>query len=128
MENGVDINIPIPDNLKGTLEWLIKIGEHSQARTLALTTARYLSPEAPETTDFLAMILHRCRYYREAVEYARQTVHLLPNRLEARYNLARCLNSLGEASLAEEQIHSVITARPDWLDPQLDLAMYIGAQ
>jgi hypothetical protein len=120
--------MPVPNDIKSTLDWLIKIDEYVQARELALTAARFLPADHPETSDFLAMILHRTKNYAEAVVYAQKTVTLLPDHIEARYNLARCLNSAGEAALAEAQIEPVIKARPDWLDPQLDLAMYICFQ
>jgi tetratricopeptide (TPR) repeat protein len=120
--------ISIPGEIRNTLEWLIKIEEFKLARDLALTISRFLPQEHPETSDFLAMVFHRTKHYREALQQAQKTVSLMPDQIEARYNLARCLHSTGEAALAEEQILRVLKTRPDWLEPQLDHAMYICAQ
>lgn len=120
--------MPVPIEIKKTLDWLIQIEEYSQARNLALTAARFLPSDHPEATDFLAMILYRTKHYQEALQYAKKTVELIPDHIEARYNLARCLNSAGEAAFAEKEIRNVIQQRPEWLDPQLDLAMYLCMQ
>jgi hypothetical protein len=120
--------MPIPADIRNTLEWLIKIDEYNQARELALTAARYLPANHPETTDFLAMILHRSKFYEEALKYAQKTVELIPESLDARYNLARCYNSAGYPELAERHIDPVVNSRADWIDPQLDRAVYICYQ
>lgn len=120
--------MPVPEEIRKTLDWLIQVEEFTQARNLALTASRFLPSDHPEATDFLAMILYRTKHYPEALLYAKKTVELIPNQIEARYNLARCLNSVGEASQAEKEIRTVIQQRPNWLDPQLDLAMYLCMQ
>jgi tetratricopeptide (TPR) repeat protein len=118
----------IPDDIRSTLEWLIQIEDFRLARDLALTIARFLPCEHPETSDFLAMVFHRTKYYREALEQAEKTVALLPENIEARYNLARCLHSAGQPAKAEKEIRFVVEARPEWPEPQLDQALYISAQ
>lgn len=120
--------MPVPAEIKKTLDWLIQIEEYSQARNLVLTASRFLPIDHPEATDFLAMILYRTKHYQEALDWAKKTVELIPEQIEARYNLARCLNSAGEAALAEKEILKVVKQQPDWLDPQLDLAMYLCMQ
>ena len=121
-------NFPLFSEIQETLHWLIKIEEFSQARELALVAKRYMPQDHPLTTDFMAKILHKTKHYKEAVEWALKTVALAPDQLEARYNLASCLNSAGQVARAEKEIKRVVEAQPDWLDPQLNLAMYICAQ
>lgn len=119
--------MPIPNEIRNTLEWLLKIEEYEQARNLVQTVARYAPADSAEVSDFIAMILHRAKFYQEALPYAQKTFSLLPE-TATRYNLARCLQSAGEIDAAVEHIQIVIKERPEWLDPQLDQAMYICFQ
>lgn len=114
-----------PQEVRNTIEWLIQIEDFAQARSLAFTLVKFLPKEHPETSDFMAMVLHRTKHYPEAVQWAEETIKLAPNSLEALYNLARCLHSAGHTAQAEIEIRKVLEKRPDWVDPQLDLAMYI---
>ncbi len=118
----------IPDDIRSTLEWLIQIEDYQLAHDLALTIARFLPADHPETTDFLAMVFHRTKFYQKALAQAQKTVSLIPEHVEARYNLARCLHSTGEPVDAEKEIRLVVRARPEWPEPQLDQALYISAQ
>ena len=118
----------IPSEMQRTIEWLIQTENFKLAHDLALAIAGHLPAEHPETTDFLAMVFHRSKYYHKALEQAEKTVSMIPDHIEARYNLARCLHSAGQAPRAEDVIHSVVTARPDWPNPRLDQALYICSQ
>jgi tetratricopeptide (TPR) repeat protein len=117
-----------PMDVRNTIEWLIQIEDYTQARSLALTFSRYLPQAHPETSDFLAMTLHRTKHYAEALKWAEETARLAPDSIEARYNYARCLHSAGHSQQAEIEIQRVIDQQPNWADPQLDLAMYLCSQ
>ncbi len=119
---------PLVQQVLPALEFLTKAEEYQQARSLLLTTLKYLPQDHPEITDFCALTLHKNKFYKEATRWAQKTCQLLPNEFEPHYNLAKCLNSSGEPALAEKHMQLVVNNRPDWVDPQIDLAVYICAQ
>lgn len=118
----------LPTHIQATLDWLIQIESFDQARSLALTTVKYLNRNDPEVTDFIAMILYRAKYYSEALSWAEETYRIAPDLIAAKYNLARCCFYAGEFVKAEKLIDTVLRSQPEWLDPNLDKALYICAQ
>lgn len=118
----------IPQPLLQTLEWLQKNDHFSAARELTLAIAKDLPAGHPQTFDFMAMNLHKSKFYPEALSFALKTLELMPDSFEAHYNVAKCYNSCGEPVLAEKHIREVLKAKPDWLDPKLDLSLYLSYQ
>ncbi|MFS4459086.1 hypothetical protein [Bdellovibrio sp. HCB2-146] len=124
-----EISFPsfIPQDVQNTFRWLIKVEEFNTIRALAESVYKFLPKDNPEVTDFMAMVLHKAKMYREAVPYARQTVAMLPTP-EAKFNLAKCLNSAAFPAEAEKVMAEVVKERPDWIDPVIDHAVYVAAQ
>lgn len=118
----------IPPPLIETLEWLLKIEDFPTVRSLAHTVFRQMPEGDPRATDFLAQNLFRAKYYVEAATVAQDTLTLIPDSVDAQFNAAKCLNSAGRPVDAERLMRAVTVARPDWIDPQIDLAVYIAAQ
>lgn len=124
-----DVNFPtfIPTDVQNTFRWLLKVEEFQTIKLLAESVFKYLPPDNPEASDFMAMMLHKAKMYREAVPYARQTAKLLPS-AEAKFNLAKCLNAAAMPAEAEKMMAEVVRERPDWVDPVIDHAVYVAAQ
>jgi tetratricopeptide (TPR) repeat protein len=119
---------PLPPPLHETLQWLLKIEDFETVRCLALTAARFMPSEDPSATDYIAAVLHKSKHYRDAVRYAAETVRMLPDSAEARFNAAKCFNSAGSPAEAERHVRVALAQRPGWLDAKLDLAVYISSQ
>ncbi len=117
----------IPNHINDTLEWLAHIEDFQTARSLALTVFKRLPKDRPESTDFVAKILNRCKFYKEAVVYAKQTLEFLPNDPNAQFNYAKCLNSAGLPEQAEIYMRKVCEAVPEWADSKIDLSVYIAS-
>jgi hypothetical protein len=118
--------IPVP--IRQTLEWLLQIEAFEPARNLAHTVFGRLPSDDPRSTDFLAYILYKSRFYKEAADVAVRTVALRPDSVDAKFNAAKCLNANGRPDDAEKLIREVISARPDWAGAKIDLALYVSLQ
>ena len=118
----------IPDEIRKTADWLLKVEEFSAARSLALAVTKFLPVDSLEASDFLARTLFKAKDYPAAAEAAQRTLRLAPESTEAKYNAARCLNSSGRPEEAERLARQVIAERPDWVDPRLELGVYLSAQ
>jgi tetratricopeptide (TPR) repeat protein len=118
----------VPTAFRETLEWLLTIEDFSSARSLVKTIYRYLPVGNPESTDFLAHVLHRAKFYQEAAEAALLTLSLIPTDPRAKFNAAKCLNSAARPAEAERLAREVVEQFPGWLDPEIDLAAYVGLQ
>lgn len=119
---------PVPQQLQETLEWLIQREEYSAAQALLRAIGRVLPVDDAAASDFLASGYCRSKDYLTAVTQAMHTLALLPDSIEATFNAAKCQNSAGNPAAAEKLMARVVAARPSWIDPKIDLAVYIGAQ
>ena len=126
--NDAPANAGIPQPLVETLEWLISREEFTASRALLASLAKVLSPSDPVASDFLAAGLHRSKSYREAAAQAMHTLSLIPDSVDAKFNAAKCCSAAGLPIDAEFLMSQVTASRPDWIDPQIDLAVYIAAQ
>ncbi len=117
----------VPQHLLQTLEWLILTDQFGVARSVVLGIEKFLPADQPGTKDFVAHFLHRSKFYVEAVDRALQTVELLPTSLAAKFNLAKCLHSAAKTAEAERIMREVCEGAPNWLDPKVDLAVYVCA-
>lgn len=127
MQNEITFPSFIPADVQNTFRWLIKVEEFETIKSLAQSVFKYLPKDNPEASDFMAMMLHKAKMYREAVPYARETARLLPSP-EAKFNLAKCLNSAALPAEAEAVMAEVVQAKPSWIDPVIDHAVYVAAQ
>lgn len=118
----------IPDHLQKTFEWLLTIEDFVTVRSLAKTIFKFLNPDDPTSTDFLAYILQMSKSYREAAEVALKTVEKLPRSADALFNAAKCLNSAGHPDRAEQLIQKAIALRPDWKLLDIELAVFVSMQ
>ena len=124
-----DITFPtfIPADVQNTFRWLLKVEEFQTIKALAESVYKYLPKDNPEASDFMAMMLHKAKMYREAVPYARITAQILPS-AEAKFNLAKCLNAAALPAEAEQVMAEVVREKPNWIDPVIDHAVYVAAQ
>jgi tetratricopeptide (TPR) repeat protein len=118
----------IPTPIRETLDWLIRVESYGVARGLAETVHRHLPPGDPEATDYLASIHYRCKDYPASRELALETLRLLPDSPEARFNAAKCLRSAGFPERAEALLHQALQTRPGWTEAELELAASVLAQ
>lgn len=119
---------PLPHSARETLDWLLQMEEFTAARPLIEVLARLLPPDNPEASDFIASAWMRSKHYANAVRQARHTLKLLPTATGAKFNLAKCLNSAALPAEAEYYMRQVVEESPGWVDPKIDLAVYIAAQ
>ena len=112
------------ESLRGSL----RIGHFQKARALIHTLAQILPTNDPEISDYLTSALVRSKHYKDAVRQATHTLSLIPDSVEARFNLARCLGSAGDPVQAERYIRDVIALRPERIGPRIDQAVYIAMQ
>lgn len=115
-------------SISPTCEYLIRANEYSAVGQMVDAFARQWPLQNPQATDFLAMLLHRSKNFKKAAAMAARTCELMPESLEARYNLAKCLHSAGEPEKAEAEIRVVLRARPTWAEAHLDLALFLSSQ
>lgn len=118
----------IPPPIQETLDWLIQIEDFPTVRGLARTTFKRLPPDNPESWDFLAKMLFKSKHYKEAAEAATRTLELVPHSPDANFNAGKCLNSAARPVEAERAMREAIRLRPGWVDPMIDLAVYVCAQ
>src|SRR4051812_16228837 len=105
----------IPPELQATIDWLLKVEDFGTARSLARTVHRFLPPENPESSDFLAGALFRAKDYPAAVELAGETLRQLPDSPEAAFNAAKCLNAVGRPDQAEQLVRKALRHKPEWI-------------
>jgi len=127
MDKEISFPALIPQDLQNTFRWLLKVEEFQTVKKLAFSVFKYLPQTNPEASDFMAMTLHKAKFYKDAVPFARKTVELLPTP-EAKFNLAKCLNSAALPWEAETTMAEVMRAKPEWLDPKIDHAVYVSMQ
>lgn len=118
----------IPNEISQTIDWLLRVEDFDVARALAWSVSKRMDQSDPQTYDFLASVLFRSKHYAEAAQIATRTSEMLPDSADAHFNLAKCLNSAGNPAEAERRARDCLRLRPDWLDPQIDLAVYVCAQ
>lgn len=119
---------PLPYSARETLDWLIDLEEFTAARALIEVLAQRLPPDHPEASDFLASVWMRNKSYGKAAAQAAHTLRLVPDQTGAKFNLAKCLNAAARPEEAEHYMRQVVSESPSWVDPKIDLAVYIAAQ
>jgi protein O-GlcNAc transferase len=82
----------------------------------ALRRALALQPGVPDGVHFLAVALHRQQRWAEAIEQYRRALATAPTDAALRYNLALCLEQLGELDAAQREYDAVVLARPARVD------------
>lgn len=102
-------------------------GHYNLSYLLGVLT-RLLPLDNPEASDFVASAWMRSKHYANAVRQARHTLKLLPTATGAKFNLAKCLNSAALPAEAEYYMRQVVEESPSWVDPKIDLAVYIAGQ
>lgn len=122
-------NFPmVPQSTQDTLQWLIQVDDLDTARSLAETVFRMLPREDPSSWDFISYYRNKSKFYKAAAEASLETMRLLPNSPEAKFNAAKCFHAAGDPFVAERLMQQVVDARPEWIDPKIDLAVYVAMQ
>jgi tetratricopeptide (TPR) repeat protein len=115
------------EEIKKTASFFNEREEFSTAIAIARGCHK-LQPKNPEVIDFLANTLFKGKAFLEAANVAMELVEKLPGNPDAQFNAAKCLHLARRAPEAEKLIRAALSARPEWLDAKLDLALYLTAQ
>lgn len=118
----------IPHEFQEVLAWLLKVEDFDLVKKLLNRIFTNMPDNKPEYHDYIGMVLHHAKFYPEALESSLKTFNMIPDNINAAYNVARCYNSAGMPDKAEFYIRKVIQAKPDWSSALIDGAVYVCAQ
>ena len=86
------------------------------------------SPEHPDATHFLGLLLHQCGESAAALPLMEKALVLEPGNHQYRSNLAGVLNQLGRVAEAERLYREALALKPDHLDSHINLGLLYAAQ
>ena len=118
----------IPPFIENTLDWLIRFDHLEAGKLLSKSVHRHLPPDLPETSDFLAHQLFKCKAYNEAVKWALNTLKILPDSLAANVNAAKCLIQIGDVDRAEKILRAHLDKENKPYGVALDLNLALTHQ